>query len=199
MPQQQRFWCPFYPTEDAALKNGLAKYAEKKHCKVLAPLAENSLSDMTSDETLIIHGHSKADSLVLTESQGAQGKAITIPVAIQWLVYAGLPKTHVKIRVLGCETRAFAEYLAYELGKLGFDKIVVGGYNHKIFVGSGHRTLVWDPKNDWPEPNTTNSGNVIWYDSKGKATTKPGSGPSSIAEDMALINNNSLSKNSTME
>ena len=171
MPGVSRYWTPFLGTQNNELVNARAKYLAKPNCRVLDYLTSSSLAFMHRDETLLINAHGQRNSLMLAETANGTGSYLSINNTAAWLRYAGLPRDHVRIKILGCETANFARYFAGEMGKT-HPNIVVGGYRQEIYVGSGHRALITTPGN-YPAPNTTGSGNVIWYDARGNPVAKP--------------------------
>jgi hypothetical protein len=117
------------------------------------------------------------------------GQSLSVGDLALRMILSGLPRNHVKIRISACEGTTFAQYLALTLGRgldvgwfgtrggtrpdpsTSYQHIKVAGYKTKIFFDPAQRTLVWAGR--WPEPNTHNSGQVVWYDSNGNETAKP--------------------------
>ena len=171
MPGVTRYWTPFYGTTNVEIVNARYKYMQKPNCLVIDQMWEDCLAFMNPAETFLINGHGSYQGLMISETSDGTGWRCEVQEIANCLYTAGLPKDHVRIKMLGCMTEFFARFLAITLGKT-HPNIVVGGYTRDIYIGNGHRALISQPGR-YAAPNVTGSGFVVWHNANGSAVVKP--------------------------
>jgi hypothetical protein len=200
MPHYQVYWFPFDQRGDGTLDTAYIKNSHKKTARIVWGYYADCLADVKEWETLIINAHSTEGSMYISSVEGDQGQRISVAELSSRIIQSKLPRNHVKIRILACQSVTFAQYLATTLGKglnldwyiktkggttpnndNSYQRIVVAGYKGKIHYDTSQRTLVPKKGSYWPVPNTSDSGEVVWYNSVGKATAKP---PASTVEEL---------------
>jgi hypothetical protein len=155
---------------DMTLAGNRDKYVSKMNCRDITRWDDLKHIELTS--TLLIDGHCSSNSAVIS-SHAKGGNEIRV-ADLASLLGPRLRREHHLIRLLGCETgspptggQCMASLLATWLGNWEFQNIHVGGYTRIVFHAKGYRAVI---NND---VNTTNSGNVVWFDRLGNLATKP--------------------------
>jgi hypothetical protein len=155
-------------------QSGRNKYKKKRNCYVVdAPSIE--VRQIPSNATLIIDGHSSSGSPTISRFQFPDGKAnqtIRFERLAELLSGARLPVTHGLIRLLACEGNSYAQNLAIDLGKVGYNDIAVGGYTVTNYQVEGQRTR-FGPDHYDENDDLIGDKPIKWYNASGKQIQKP--------------------------
>ena len=129
--RRQVYVNPFEGITDSAITLSKKKYSLKVNCRVVEPKA-GCLKDVQRVATLILDGHGlRANPQIICaggEGEGNQATELDVTEVCALLISCGLPNDHCKIRMLACHGAGFARLLAMEMGKNGYNAIVVAGY-----------------------------------------------------------------------
>lgn len=183
---KQYFVCPF-PVHDSVVAMQVKKYGLKANCTTIKPF-HKALEGVEANATLIIAGHGVeggaeiSNGLAKHQRLWLTAEGLAQLISKVWL----LPKTHGKIRLLGCQCAGFASKVALALE--GYDSVAVGGYvddkngdgfDEKTGRGSGFSQVdlsqyglgirlftkqqILEKELDW----------IQWFNNKGKQVNKP--------------------------
>lgn len=175
MPRQQYYLNPFQSRHDKGIQDTQIRYEAKPNCQV-ATL--QTLPYIEDTSTLLIDGHCSSNQPGLaSDGPGAQGQhnpeVIQLP-ALSNMLIVRLPKTHIKIRLLGCYGGiVMARFLAIALGLNDFHQIAVGGYTESVFGNDDPNGRMKINLDRGVVDNTHNSVYVRWFNNHGQWIAKP--------------------------
>ncbi len=123
---KQYFVCPF-PSYDSVVGASVRKYGLKENCTSVTPF-HRALEDVEREATLLIAGHGVEGGEEISNGKAPPERLSLTVAGLAQLISKvwKLPRTHVKIRMLGCECNGFARKLAEALE--AYDDVAVGGY-----------------------------------------------------------------------
>jgi hypothetical protein len=218
---QQYYYNPFaqITVHDGAVRDTIKKYQKKTNCtfikteynvKTKAGVRHGSsekqpLAGIEVDSTLLIDGHGNWTASrisVKTRSKYLPGDRgwlrITVDDLVTQLIFDGLPKGHVRIRLLSCyggglnpedaihdrsqAAAPFAKVLAMKLGPT-HPNIVVGGYTGSVWVPpkGGHNEVFLKkvddsetvPARDHRDEVNMDDRMIKWFNASGTQVEKP--------------------------
>lgn len=195
------YWDPFNGLGDETLQKGRRDFEKYDNCRILYTNPEPDFSNIKSDEILLVAGHGASSDSSLHSHAIGQGYIMPFTVIAEAFRAFGLPRTHVLVKILGCETQFMAQRLAKLLGEdpYNYKNIVVGGYRYKVIHGllstnprasvdvinmglpkptvnalfAENRFMVWNKQNPFNKEKDEVYNFVVWHNSNGQVVTKP--------------------------